>query len=201
MKESFEYRGYAISHVGSSYIGKSEDGEDFSLVSTDVRRLMAAIDQLWDALEHGTPPLWFIEPPPLFDLDHPSVAHAFNTRSLKPWLSSQMAFVIGVLGISSSVAMLLGTVVRNDSPEILFTLAVCVTAAAFGSMPALALTLLSVLVYNVFVLPPFGSLSIPMTCEVLYFILNVSVSVTLPIIVMKVAWVRAGRERVRGPSI
>jgi len=97
--------------------------------------------------------------------------------------------------------MLLDTVVRTDSPEILFTLAVCVTAAAFGSKPALALTLLSTLVYNVFVQPPFGSLSIPTTCEVLYFILNVSVSVTLPIIARKVARVWAGRERLHTPSI
>src|SRR5690242_6094729 len=77
MNMCFEYGGYEISQVGSNYTGQSRDGDNILFFSTDLRRLMAAIDQLWDALERGASPPWFTEAA-TFDLDHPSIAHNFN---------------------------------------------------------------------------------------------------------------------------
>jgi hypothetical protein len=73
----FEYGGYEISHVGSHYTGQSRDGDNILFFSTDLRRLMAAIDQLWAALERGASPPWFTEAA-TYDLDHQSIARNFN---------------------------------------------------------------------------------------------------------------------------
>lgn len=86
MKSSFQYRSYLISSEDGRYTAKSLDGEDFTLSSNYVLRVLRGIDALWEAAEtvldqaapsRYTPSWiqdWLISPTGLIDLD--SVADA-----------------------------------------------------------------------------------------------------------------------------
>lgn len=75
MKTCFEYRSYVVSHDRSAYNAVSIDGEPFQLRSKNMLRVIRAIDNLWNAVEHKVPvPGWFLAASDLVDLDAASEA-------------------------------------------------------------------------------------------------------------------------------
>jgi hypothetical protein len=59
MTNVVEYRSYEITQQNGHFVARTQEGEDPSIVSRHARRVMDAIDQLWDALEQGAMPAWF----------------------------------------------------------------------------------------------------------------------------------------------
>lgn len=79
MKNRFEYRSYDVEGKDGRYKAISLDGEEFSLVSDHLIRLLRAIDSLWYALENHEASVkntlspwvfkWLTDPVSCVDLD------------------------------------------------------------------------------------------------------------------------------------
>jgi hypothetical protein len=62
------YRHYMIAKLGDVYVAQSEDDHCY-MISRDLDRVSAAIDEVWTALERGREPAWFSSSTAI-DLDH-----------------------------------------------------------------------------------------------------------------------------------
>ncbi|SHH07127.1 DUF4118 domain-containing protein [Bradyrhizobium erythrophlei] len=191
MKKNFEYRHYAISHLGSNFIAKSQDGDDVALVSVDVQRLIFAIDKLWDGLESGYSPAWFKQLPiHVLDLDDPAFARHFppitETVPIGLSLIPSISYAVMALFVTLPIAFFMHRLIVASEPEVIFTLAVCTAAMGFGTVPALVLTVLSAVAYNFSIVPPVTEFSFPTVCEIVYLMINVSVSIVVPWALRKV---------------
>jgi hypothetical protein len=51
MKEQFDYRAYTIDNEQGRYVARATDGDDLSLASSYLIRVLRGIDAVWDALE------------------------------------------------------------------------------------------------------------------------------------------------------
>jgi K+-sensing histidine kinase KdpD len=71
----------------------------------------------------------------------------------------------------------------HSEPAVIFTLAVCAVAVGFGSGSALWLSVMSAMAYNLCVVPPEMAFTVPQVEEFLYLLVNVIISVGLPMIV------------------
>lgn len=204
MTEDFEYRGYNISQNGANYVARAVDGEELALVSRDVERLTGAIDEMWEGLEEGQLPPWLGEPTTI-DLDHPSIAKHFEevTLDLVPpptWkfrAAGQIIFALSVLAVATPVAVFMHFELAEVEPEIVFTLAVT-AVAVLGTLPAVFLTLIVAVVYNFSHVPPIGTFTAPTRAEVVYILINLLVSIAIPMFLEWIAEVR--RARARTPS-
>jgi len=81
------------------------------------------------------------------------------------------------------VATPLSVILKYDAgidPAVIFTLAVSAIAVLFGKWPAIALSALSGLAYNLCVVPPIWTLDPPERFEIVYLILNIGISFVLP---------------------
>lgn len=204
MRENFEYRGYGVSANGCNYVARSlEDGDDFCLVSRDVERITQAIDQLWDALEDGIPPDWLMDS--TIDLDEPSVAEHFGVAAqprpldrYKDQRSAQVLLALAMVSIVVPLAVLMHFKLSDCEPEIVFTLAVS-AVAMIDMMPALLLSVLSALAFNFTIVPPETTFTKPTREEIVYFLINITASIAIPLLL---SWIGgARRARVRTPSI
>jgi hypothetical protein len=84
MKQSFEYRSYAISAEDGRYTAKSLDGEPCDLRSNYLLRVLRAVDTLWAAIETAAIPVWFADwmkdPVEVIDLDAAADAAALPVQ-------------------------------------------------------------------------------------------------------------------------
>jgi hypothetical protein len=70
MNTSFQYRSYAVTHDGSAFCAKPEDGEPLQLRSKNLLRLTRAIDTMWNALDGNVAaPSWLFGETDLVDID------------------------------------------------------------------------------------------------------------------------------------
>ncbi|MGC0389144.1 DUF4118 domain-containing protein [Bradyrhizobium sp. USDA 241] len=203
MRENFEYRGYEVSRNGANYVGRSlDDGDDFVLVSRDVERITQAIDQLWDGLENGIPPDWLRGS--TIDLDEPSVAeHIGVAAQPRPLNRSghqrciQILLALAMFSIAVPLAIFMHFELSECEPEIVFTLAVS-AVAMIDMMPALLLSVFSALAFNFSIVPPETTFTAPTRGEIVYFLINIIVSIAIPLLL---GWIGgARRARVRTPN-
>ena len=93
----------------------------------------------------------------------------------KSWLVVPAALVM-----AASLAWLMHRCVVGAEPAIVFTLAVAATAMVFGRSSALVLSVLSVLTYNLCIVPPEFSFNVPSTIEFIYAFINLAISFSVP---------------------
>lgn len=72
--------------------------------------------------------------------------------------------------------------IKEAEPEIVFTTAICAVAVRFGRFPALVLSALSAVALNLIDIPPVGMLTIPGWEEAVYIVVNIIISLALPVI-------------------
>jgi hypothetical protein len=179
------YRSYDISQLGGSFVAQSSDGEDdTALVSVSISRIYQAIDQLWITLEKGKRPSWFVGTS--IDLDSVA-AECFPSDTDPPWSGTNTAglirFISAVFITAAPLAYMIHRFMTHSEPAVIFTLAVCAVAVCYGTVPALLLSLLSAATYNLVVIPPELQFSMPCPSEVLYILINVVISIGLPILI------------------
>ena len=149
----------------------------------------------------GKPPAWFRDAAAI-DLDEPSISESFVEKvetapPIKYERTGQIMFALAVLAIAAPASLLMRCELSECEPEIVFTLAVC-AAAMIGTLPALLLSVFSALVFNYSVVPPESAFTIPTREEIVYFLINILVSIGIPLFL---SWVIEGRkERVRTPN-
>lgn len=193
-----------ISSNGGNFVARCNDDEGIALVSCDVERITEAIDQLWDGLEGGNMPPWFRDP--TIDLDDPAYGRHFTDAAKEPapitqqprnQITGQVMFSLAVVAIAAPIAMFMRCQLAECEPDIVFTLAVC-AAAMVGTLPALLLTGLSAVVYNFTVVPPVGTFTSPTGEEIVYVLINLLASITIPMFLEWVTRAKADRSRIRG---
>jgi hypothetical protein len=179
------YRSYDISQLGGSFVAQSSDGEDdTALVSMNINRIYQAIDQLWTTLEKGKRPAWFVGTS--IDLDSVA-AECFPSDTDPPWggtnIIGLIKFITVIFVTATPIAYLIHRFMVHSEPAVIFTLAVCAVAVCCGTVPALLLSLLSAAAYNLVVVPPELQFTIPETYEVFYIVINVVISIGLPMLI------------------
>jgi hypothetical protein len=180
-----QYRSFDISQLGDSFVAQSSDGEDdTALVSVNINRIYRAIDQLWITLEKGKRPAWFVGTS--IDLDSVE-AECFPSDTDPPWggvnFKRLISFISVVFVTATPLAYGIHRFMTNSEPAVIFTLAVCAVAVCYGTAPALLLTLLSAASYNLVVVPPELQFTLPDSPEVFYILINVVISVGLPMLI------------------
>jgi Domain of unknown function (DUF4118) len=176
MIKNFEYRNYTISRMGSKFVAKSNDGYEVALGSIDVRRLIFAIDELWDGLDKEETPEWF-KPFQIqaLDLDKPEVA-----RYLPAIAEPAQANASLVRRIACALLVLFVVV-----PVV--ALALYTIDMTFGVVPALAASVLSAVIYNLWILPPLWKFSVPTAGEIVYLMIKVVASISIPFALRKIS--------------
>ncbi|WGD50742.1 DUF4118 domain-containing protein [Bradyrhizobium sp. CB1650] len=192
-----------VSRNGANYVARSlDDGDDLALVSRDVERITQAIDQLWDGLENGIPPDWLGDS--TIDLDEPSVAEHFGVAaqprpldSYKDKRFAQIVLALAMTAIAVPLAICMHVHLSECEPEIVFTLAVS-AVAMIDMMPALLLSMFSALAFNFSIVPPESAFTMPTREEIVYFLINIMVSIAIPLLLSWIGGVR--RALVRTPN-
>lgn len=101
------------------------------------------------------------------DDDQPSPRSGVAPRLRSPWWS--WAGSMGVVALTTAIAFLLSRTFETPDPEMLFLLAIMVTAATFGRGPSLLASALSVASYNFFFVPPYFTFAVSDSRYVLTF--------------------------------
>src|ERR1700730_18584012 len=149
----------------------------------NINRIYQAIDQLWITLERGKHPEWFVGTS--IDLDSVA-AECFPSETDPPLRSTNtiglIRFISVVFITATPLAYLIHRLMIHSEPAVIFTLAVCAVAVCYGTGPALLLSLLSAAMYNLVVVPPEMQFTMPATCELFYIVINVVISIGLPVL-------------------
>jgi K+-sensing histidine kinase KdpD len=204
------YRSYAIATEGDDFVAREAgQDEEIPLVirSKDMNRLTRSIDELWDALESGTKPAWYKawedNPKRSVDLDSRFTAKASDfavamsgkvfatepdvesvpSETDPPMTRKALLFTISAILVSSLMASGMQLAMAHVEPEIVFTLCVGLIAMLYGWRPAISTAIASMAIYNLVAIPPVLEFSIPSTSEIIYGLINVAVSLMVPLLV------------------
>lgn len=95
----------------------------------------------------------------------------------RPWW--EWLATVGIVAATVGITFPLHRALKIPDPEMLFFLAIMVTAAAFGRGPALLASALSVAAYNFFFVPPYFTFGVSDTRYVLTFLMMFGVGVLI----------------------
>jgi hypothetical protein len=215
---NFEYRNYTIRRDRGLYVARPSDGDDLQLSSRSVHRLLRAVDQMWDAIDSRQLLGWMSDTMKggrsIIDLDASKIAeqipscHILGDKVRLLIAESQITgqpldkesaasevdppnsvlFVTAALLTAIALALPMQYWIADAEPAIVFTLAVTATAIVFGRTPALILSVLSFLAYDLCFSPPIMTLNIPTASEVIYALINLGISLSIP-------WFSGKRQR------
>lgn len=180
MHDQFRYRGYLIKKVGESFVALSEDdNEDISLISEDVGRVISSIDEMWETLDRNSIPIWLLKARSgAIDLDLPKDPKiTYQIARTDP-----IAFTVALVIFAGVIVMLMQRLLMQAEPAIIFTVAVSGTAIIFGMRYALAMSALSAIAYNLIMINPAWTPTIPTREEMVYLGINVLMSVAIPML-------------------
>jgi hypothetical protein len=199
MNTPFEYRSYMIASEDGWFIAKSIDGEPGEIGSRHLLQLMRAIDALWAALDTGAVPQWFsTEEMIILDQpvrDHLKLRAAFKIFPVRPAAAFEttpsevdppaskmrvLFTILAAVGIATPLAIGMHQLIESSEPAIIFTLAVMAIALRYGSWAGIAVSLIAMALYNLVILPPVTSFTIPGAEELLYTLINTCISFALP---------------------
>jgi len=180
------------------FIAKPIDGEPGEIGSRHLFRIMRAIDALWAPADTGTVPRWF-GTEDLINLDQPlldrlklrcafkrlsaRVAAAFEATPSEvdpPGKWKTVAMIVAAIVLATPIALLARNYVVGLEPEIVFTLIVMAVALARGTNPALIATAIFAAIFNYAIEPPHWQFEMPGADELIYVLINSSLSFALP---------------------
>jgi K+-sensing histidine kinase KdpD len=91
-------------------------------------------------------------------------------------------FVPTALVTAAGLAFLMHQFITGAEPAIVFTLAVTATALVFGSIQAAILSGLSMIAYNLCIVPPVFEFTLPTVSELFYAAINFGISFVIPLL-------------------